>query len=111
MVQWVQNVDWIDTQETARDRVYDFHVKPGLPRAQRIQASDTNVNPDEREVDIAVTFGPWDIALVVISGNRTLTKINTPACIGQAFELLLVVLDHDLHLRSDFKQPLFACLR
>jgi simple sugar transport system permease protein len=25
------------------------------------------------------------IALVVISGNRTLTKVNTPACIGQPF--------------------------
>ena len=25
------------------------------------------------------------VALVVISGNRTLTKVNTPACIGQSF--------------------------
>lgn len=25
------------------------------------------------------------VALIVISGNRTLTKVNTPACIGQSF--------------------------
>jgi simple sugar transport system permease protein len=25
------------------------------------------------------------VALIVISGNKTLTKVNTPACIGQPF--------------------------
>jgi simple sugar transport system permease protein len=25
------------------------------------------------------------VALVVISGNRTLTRVNTPACLGRSF--------------------------
>ena len=36
-------------------------------------------------VDLALPYLVTIAALVVISQNRTLTKVNTPACIGQPF--------------------------
>ncbi len=63
-MRWVPGEVWTSTRTADRKTVYDFYVKPGTTRDERIEVSD----PDkpgyvtrEQIYQWLTTFGPWDL--------------------------------------------------